>query len=149
MEQVNKDEGVQVTEAETEALFITEEKAKQMEHVTNMDRIGDIIGNWHNQSMNTLNHVLSMPRNVDPENPELGILVLDPKHPNANEQGLRPLNEVEWDGFMFGITYARDLIEDFPLKFVPLDADGKVTPEYASVEEDNTGGDNAPEENKG
>lgn len=146
----NPDNGLQVTEEQTDSLFITEDAAKSMEAVTDMDRLGDILGNWHNQQMNTLNHVLNMPVNADPEHPELGIHVRDPEHPNADEEGMRPLTEAEWAPFMFGIRFARDLIEDFPLKFVPLDADGKVTPEYASeVQEDNSGGENAPIKNEG
>lgn len=141
----NPDAGLTVTEKQTDSLFINEDQAKGMDQVNDMDRVGDILGNWHNQQMNTLNHVLDMPPNEDPENPELGIMVYQPEHEKADQDGFRPLSEDEWPAFMFGIRFARDLIEDFPIKFVPLDADGNVTAEYASqVQEDNTGGDNAP-----
>lgn len=149
MEQNNPDNGIQVTEDATESLFITEDQAKAMEQVNDLDRIGDILGNWHNKTINTFNHVLDMPINEDPENPVNGILVLDPTHAEANEDGLRPLTEAERIGFMFGIRYSMEIISDFPLKFMPLDADGNVTAEYASeVQEDNSGGDNAPTENQ-
>lgn len=131
-----------------ESLLINEDQAKQMQQLTDLDHIGDVVGNWLIQFTNQLNHVLDMPENEDPENPDNGILVLDPEHPEADENGMRPLTEEERVGFMFGIRYVLPLVDEFPLKFMPMDADGNVTPEYASQHVGGTTGEkHAPIEN--
>lgn len=147
MQHIEQDEQVTPVDAD---LLIDEDKANTMEQVKDLERLGDIIGNWVLNTRNSLYHVLDMPENPDPENPDNGIMVNDPQHPQANEQGFRALNEAERNGFMFGIQYfVEEYLDKFPIKFLPTDADGNVPPEYASRHVGgSTGEDNAPVENK-
>lgn len=123
-------------------LLISEDQAKQMQQIGDIEHLGDLIGNWLLNTKGSLLHVLEMPENEDPNNPENAILVLDPKHPKADVHGNRPLTEEERVGFMFGIRYfITDYLDQFPVKFMVTDADGNVAPEYASQQVSETTGD--------
>ncbi|AGY48137.1 hypothetical protein Presley_70 [Acinetobacter phage Presley] len=148
MENVNNEEAQPL--AIEPDLLITEDQAKQMQQVNDIEHLGDLIGNWLLNTKNALFHVLDMPENEDPNDPENAILVLDPKHPKADGLGNRALTEEERVGFMFGIRYVlADYLDQFPVKFVVTDADGNVAPEYASQQVGGTTGEeHAPIENQ-
>lgn len=114
----------------------SEAQAAGLELITDPKHMGALMVAWHIDKCNQAQHVLNLDL-CNPEDPQqIGIMVYDPKDPTAREEdGFRKLRMDEVVAFKHGVAYMLDLISDLPFSYTPVDADGKVLPQYASEEE--------------
>ena len=114
----------------------TEAQAAGLELITDPKQMGALMVTWHIDKCNQAQHVLNLDL-CNPDDPQqIGIMVYDPTDPTAREEdGYRQLRMDEVVAFKHGVAYMLDLISDLPFSYTPVDADGKVLPQYASEEE--------------
>lgn len=129
MSQVDNAPEVEQTELDR---VVTTEQAKQaeLERIDNVSVFANLVVAWHNQGCNQANHVLNFDF-FNPEDPQkIEIRVPDENHPEADENGMRPLMDHEIVPFKHGIAYVMEYLGQLPFHYTPTDADGKVQEQY-------------------
>lgn len=110
-------------------ILIDEDKASTLTQVQDLDFFANVVANWLLKNKQVFNHILNVPSEED-----MHIKVPSPNHPDKDEDGMAPITGDTREGFLHGVRWALEQLEEFPFQFVPEDADGNTVPEYAAIE---------------
>lgn len=136
LETAKQPEITQIEGEENNPNLVHEDDTSDLEEIKNISMFASGVVAWHTDICNQANHVIGMPEQ-DAKGAVIEIKITSDKA--TDPSGLRTLDVSEHEAFKAGVRYVYDMFKSLPFSFLPTDADGKVEPEYASTEANESG----------